>query len=167
MALISPHRRHGGAQIWKSFLLLLLKPQCIPIVFSSIGNDWRLCASVRFGANFLPPFFPQQPIFDKSFNLMLSLHGFSVAISLASNGWFSRSLLATSSDGIQIYGRFFFCFSGFRPPQSTHIQASRCMLTRENAQLQLRSLGFVTVSSCNITPAELWMSPGQSPTPQR
>lgn len=42
-----------GPAVLEVILGLLLKPQCIPIVFASIGNDWRLCFCAVSGAGIL------------------------------------------------------------------------------------------------------------------
>lgn len=60
----------GGPAALEVILGLLLKPQHIPIVFASIGNDWRLCFCAVSGvgissncAALLANFVPSHPLF--------------------------------------------------------------------------------------------------------
>ena len=66
---IAASLKWGGPAALEVILGLLLKPQRIPIVFASIGNDWRLCFCAVSGAGIssncaalLANFVPSRPL---------------------------------------------------------------------------------------------------------
>lgn len=144
VALISLRRCHEKAlALWKSFWAYYLSLSVSPLSLRALEMT-RGCASVHSAVWILPltvllcwhtlcllALFPRQPAFDESFNLMLlRLHGFNFAISLAyySQGFFPMRTHSLLGDVLKwppdLLAIFFFMGSKARTLLSSNYYSS-------------------------------------------